>query len=246
MKKRPGSGAARPIAAMIACFYCGGIAGWWLRATVGPVRPPEAVVESSGRAMVPPVRPAATSGPPSVAAMPPGAVAAMPPGAETRVAATAHGEEPGSAIEVLRQRHLRLPVDGVNVESLKSDFVERRSGKGGHPHEAVDILAPRNTPVHAVEDGTIAKLFESKAGGHTIYQADPTGRFIYYYAHLEQYADGLHEGQRVAAGDVIGYVGTSGNAPPGTPHLHFAISELGPDRRWWQGQAIDPYPVFNK
>jgi murein DD-endopeptidase MepM/ murein hydrolase activator NlpD len=223
---------------MIACFYCGGIAGWWLRATVGPVRPPEAVVESSGRAMVPPVRPVATSGPPTVSA--------TPPGAEPNVAATPPGDEPGSAVEVLRRHDLRMPVDGVDVESLKIDFAERRSGKGGHPHEAVDILAARNTPVHAVEDGTIAKLFESKAGGHTIYQSDPTGRVSYYYAHLERYADGLHEGQRVAAGDVIGYVGTSGNAPPGTPHLHFAITELGPDRHWWQGQAIDPYLVFKK
>jgi murein DD-endopeptidase MepM/ murein hydrolase activator NlpD len=117
--------------------------------------------------------------------------------------------------------------------------IRRRAGRRGR-------VAPRNTPVHAVEDGWIAKLFESKAGGHTIYQFDPTGRFTYYYAHLERYADDLREGQRVAAGEVIGYVGTSGNAPPGTPHLHFAISELGPDRHWWQGQAIDPYLVFKK
>jgi murein DD-endopeptidase MepM/ murein hydrolase activator NlpD len=147
---------------------------------------------------------------------------------------------------VLRRRDLRAPVDGVNVESFKRSFLERRSGNGGHPHEAVDILAPRNAPVHAVEGGTIAKLFESKAGGHTIYQYDPSERFSYYYAHLERYADGLHEGQPVASGDVIGYVGTSGNAPPGTPHLHFAISELGPEKRWWQGTAIDPYLVFKK
>ena len=240
MRKHPGSGAARPIAAMIACFYCGGIAGWWLRATVGPVRAPEAVVESRGEATAPPGRPVATGGPPSIAPTAPA------PGAEPGVAAAAPGDEPGDAVEALHRHTLRVPVDGVSVESFKSDFGERRSGKGGHPHEAVDILAPRNTPVHAVEDGAIAKLFESQAGGHTIYQSDPTGRFMYYYAHLERYAEGLHEGQPVAAGDVIGYVGTSGNAPPGTPHLHFAISELGPDRHWWQGQAIDPYPVFKK
>jgi murein DD-endopeptidase MepM/ murein hydrolase activator NlpD len=227
MKKRPGRGAAFPIAAMIACFYGGGIAGWWLRATVGPVRPPEIVVESRVGATAPPVRPVATSGPPGVAAAAP-------------------GEEPADAVEALHRHTLRVPVDGVSVESFKSEFEERRSGKGGHPHEAVDILAPRNTPVHAVEDGAIAKLFESQAGGHTIYQSDPTGRFTYYYAHLERYADGLHDGQPVAAGDVIGYVGTSGNAPPGTPHLHFAISELGPDKHWWQGRAIDPYLAFKK
>jgi murein DD-endopeptidase MepM/ murein hydrolase activator NlpD len=97
-----------------------------------------------------------------------------------------------------------------------------------------------------VESGTIAKLFVSKAGGNTIYQFDPTGRFCYYYAHLERYADGLREGQRISRGDVIGYVGTSGNAPRNTPHLHFAISELTVDRRWWQGRTIDPYLVFHR
>jgi murein DD-endopeptidase MepM/ murein hydrolase activator NlpD len=227
MRRRQGSGTGLPIAAMIACFYGGGIAGWWLRASVGPVRPPVPVVEAPAAAIAPPpVRPVATSGP--------GAVR-TPPSAE-----------PGDAVDVLQRHDLRVPVDGVTPESFRGHFAERRSGKGGHPHEAVDILAPRNTPVHAVEGGTIAKLFESQAGGHTVYQYDPTGRFSYYYAHLERYADGLHDGQLVAAGDVIGYVGTSGNAPPGTPHLHFAISELGPGGHWWQGEAIDPYLVFKK
>src|ERR1700730_18569497 len=114
MRKRPGGGAARPIAAMIACFYCGGIAGWWLRATVRPVRPREAVVESPARAIAPLVRPVATSGPPSVAA--------TPPGPEPRVAAPAPAGEPGGAVETLRRHDLRVPVDGVNVESFKRDF----------------------------------------------------------------------------------------------------------------------------
>jgi murein DD-endopeptidase MepM/ murein hydrolase activator NlpD len=137
--------------------------------------------------------------------------------------------------------HLRVPIDGVEIEALKGGFDEHR---GARPHEAVDILAPRNTPVLAVERGTIAKLFVSNAGGITVYQFDPSGRLAYYYAHLERYADGLHEGQAVAQGDVIGYVGTSGNAPPGTPHLHFAVFELDDTRRWWKGKAIDPYLVF--
>jgi murein DD-endopeptidase MepM/ murein hydrolase activator NlpD len=136
-----------------------------------------------------------------------------------------------------------MPIEGKTVESMKGGFEETRNN-GGRPHEAVDILAPRHTSIHAVQDGTIAKLFVSKAGGNTIYQFDPSGRLCYYYAHLERYADGLHEGQAVSQGDVIGYVGTSGNAPPGTPHLHFAVFELGPDRHWWQGKAIDPYLAF--
>jgi peptidoglycan LD-endopeptidase LytH len=136
---------------------------------------------------------------------------------------------------------LRVPVDGVDVDSFKGGFAERR---GDRPHEAIDILAPRNTPVVAVENGTIAKLFNSKAGGLTIYQYDPTGRLAYYYAHLERYADGIHEGQTVSQGEVIGYVGTSGNAPANTPHLHFAVFELDDSRRWWKGKAVDPYLLF--
>jgi peptidoglycan LD-endopeptidase LytH len=136
---------------------------------------------------------------------------------------------------------LRMPLDHVDVDAMKGGFQERR---GSRPHEAADLLAPRNTPVHAVEGGTIAKLFVSKAGGLTIYQFDPSGQVAYYYAHLDHYADGLHEGQTVSAGDVIGYVGTTGNAPPNTPHLHFAVFELNDDHQWWKGRAIDPYPLF--
>ena len=141
---------------------------------------------------------------------------------------------------VVSAERLRVPIDGVEIESFKGGFVERR---GERQHEAVDILSPRNTPVLAVDNGTIAKLFDSKAGGHTIYQYDPTGRLVYYYAHLEKYAD-VHEGQIVKQGDVIGYVGTSGNAPPNTPHLHFAVFELDETGRWWKGKPLDPYLVF--
>jgi peptidoglycan LD-endopeptidase LytH len=151
-----------------------------------------------------------------------------------------------SAVEDLHHRNLSLPIDGGAVEGFKGQFADRREN-GNRAHEAVDILAPRNTPVHAVENGTIAKLFFSKGGGgNTIYQFDPTERYCYYYAHLERYADGLKNGQSVARGDVIGYVGTSGNAPPNTPHLHFAISVLGPKHEWWKGQPIDPYLAFSR
>jgi len=153
------------------------------------------------------------------------------------------GEAPEAAsITALRQHGLRVPIDNTDVARLKGMFGESR---GEHPpHEAVDILAPRNTPIHAVDDGTIAKLFTSQAGGLTIYQYDPDQRFCYYYAHLERYATDLVDGQRVTRGEVIGFVGTSGNAPPDTPHLHFAIFELGDDHRWWSGRPIDPYLVL--
>jgi murein DD-endopeptidase MepM/ murein hydrolase activator NlpD len=148
-------------------------------------------------------------------------------------------------IAELRHHSLRVPLDNANVEVMKGGFAERRD-RDARSHEAVDMLAPRNTPVHAVENGTIARLFFSKAGGTTIYQFDPSGQFCYYYAHLERYADGLHDGQPVSKGDVIGYVGTSGNARRDTPHLHFAIFQLTDVHRWWQGSPIDPYLVFRQ
>jgi murein DD-endopeptidase MepM/ murein hydrolase activator NlpD len=144
-------------------------------------------------------------------------------------------------IEVLRSRRLTLPVQGTRLQDLRDSYDELRDGRR---HEAIDILANRNTPVLAVEDGTVAKLFNSKAGGLTIYQFDPTGTYAYYYAHLERYADDLHDGSRVVRGDVIGYVGTSGNAPKDTPHLHFAIFKLTEKKQWWQGAPIDPYEVL--
>lgn len=141
----------------------------------------------------------------------------------------------------LRARRLLLPVDGVRPEDLRDSFAESRVG---HAHEAIDILAPRHTPVRAVEDGTIAKLLRGGAGGIALDQYDPAGEICYYYAHLERYAAGVHEGRRVRRGDLLGYVGTSGNAPEGTPHLHFAIYRLRADRGRRRGDAIDPYPVL--
>ena len=161
--------------------------------------------------------------------------------AGTYAARDRHPAASDPAIAELRAKALRPPIDGMDVEQLKGDFADTR---GGHAHEAVDILAPRGTPIHAVEDGTIARLFESKAGGHTIYQFDPTERYCYYYAHLARYAEGLSNGRHIARGDVIGYVGTSGNAPPNTPHLHFTIFRLNADKHWWEGTPLDPYLVY--
>lgn len=141
----------------------------------------------------------------------------------------------------LQQHKLSLPVQSVNVGNIRNSFNEMR---GDHIHEAVDILAPRDTPVVAVEDGKIAKLFYSVRGGNTIYHFDPTETYCYYYAHLDRYAPDIREGQYIKRGQIIGYVGTSGNAPKDTPHLHFAIFKLNPDKKWWQGTPIDPYPLL--
>jgi peptidoglycan LD-endopeptidase LytH len=142
----------------------------------------------------------------------------------------------------LASRELTVPVQGVGPDKLVRSYHDARSG--GREHEALDILAPRGTPVVAVEDGTIAKLFNSKAGGITIYQFDPGQAYSYYYAHLDRYADGIKEGMPVRRGQVLGYVGTSGNAPKDTPHLHFAIFRLTAEKHWWEGTPIDPYDIL--
>ena len=137
---------------------------------------------------------------------------------------------------------LVIPVTGISASDLRDQFGDPRSG--GRRHEALDILAARNTPVVAALDGRVAKLFESKAGGLSIYQFDPSERHALYYAHLESYAPGLDEGDRLRKGQIIGYVGTSGNAPRDVPHLHFAIFRLGPEKRWHEGDPLNPYPLL--
>lgn len=146
----------------------------------------------------------------------------------------------GSDLDNLRRRSLVIPVRGLEADDLASSFEDAR---GSRRHEAIDILAPRGTDVLAVEDGTVAKL-TSDAGGLTLYQFDPSGTFVYYYAHLDSYAPGLKEGSSLRKGDVVGTVGTTGNAPKNTPHLHFAVSKLDPDKRWWGGTALDPFLVW--
>jgi peptidoglycan LD-endopeptidase LytH len=147
----------------------------------------------------------------------------------------------GSDVSSLRSRSLVIPVRGLGADDLVSTFYD---GRGSRRHEAIDILASRGTDVLAVDDGKIAKLFTSDAGGLTIYQFDPSETFVYYYAHLDSYAPALTEGAMVRKGDVIGSVGTTGNAPKDTPHLHFAIAKLDPDRRWWGGTPLDPFLVW--
>ena len=146
-----------------------------------------------------------------------------------------------TSLDELRERRLTVPVAGVTAEMLSPGF---ELARGVRRHEALDIPAPRGTPVLAVDAGRIAKLFTSKAGGLTIYHFDPAERYAYYYAHLDRYAADLTEGQQVRGGQTIGYVGTTGNAPPDAPHLHFAVFTLGPERRWWKGTPLDPYRIW--
>jgi murein DD-endopeptidase MepM/ murein hydrolase activator NlpD len=217
----------RTIPALFVTFVLGAAVGWWIHASMSsravPVAPAISVV--APRTVSPP-----TGDPDRDLAPLPGPVSSAP-------------SIDSDPVAELRRHSLRLPLDTANVDAMNGGFAERRDGNA-RGHEAVDMLAPRNTPVRAVENGTIARLFFSRAGGNTIYQFDPTQRYCYYYAHLDHYLDGLRDGQSVSKGDVLGYVGTTGNAPRNTPHLHFAIFRLTETHRWWQGTAIDPYLVF--
>lgn len=137
---------------------------------------------------------------------------------------------------------LLIPVAGIAAERLRDSYHAAR--EGGRVHQGIDIHAARGTPVLAAADGTILKLHSGSRGGIAIYQLGVDGRTRYYYAHLERYAEGLEEGESVRRGDVIGYVGDTGNAAPGDFHLHFSIAELDDARRWWEGANLNPYPLL--
>lgn len=137
---------------------------------------------------------------------------------------------------------LLVPVAGIAFSQLTDTFDQPR-GTERH-HEALDIMAAKGTKVVAAADGKVVKLFTSKPGGLTVYQFDPSEKYAYYYAHLDRYADGLKEGQVLHRGDPVGYVGTTGNADPNAPHLHFAVFELTPEKQWWKGTPVDPYPML--
>jgi peptidoglycan LD-endopeptidase LytH len=220
------------------------ILGAWALAAryVAPRIAPTPASEAAAAMVEPSASPAAMDAPPSQGGDPPAPPAHTVLTETPTPAAVAADPDTSRDLETLRERNLLVPVAGVDRRALTSTFADRRSGN--RVHEALDILAPRGTPVVATEAGTVVKLFQSVRGGTTIYQFDPTGAFCYYYAHLDRYEPGLHEGAAVERGQTIGYVGTTGNAPPGTPHLHFAISRLGPERQWWEGVAIDPYLVL--
>jgi murein DD-endopeptidase MepM/ murein hydrolase activator NlpD len=166
------------------------------------------------------------------------------------------GAQPGARVEVptreplsssetvnyILGRGLLVPVAGVAVSQLHDTFDEGRDD--GRVHRALDILAARGTPVLAADDGRVLRVRPNALGGNTVYATDPEGRVVYYYAHLDAYQPGLTEGQTIARGDVLGIVGTTGNAPKDTPHLHFQVMRMPSDGKYWDGEAINPYPLF--
>jgi murein DD-endopeptidase MepM/ murein hydrolase activator NlpD len=139
---------------------------------------------------------------------------------------------------------LIIPVAGVRPEQLQDTFAAARSE--GRVHDAIDIQAPRGTPVLAAADGPIVKLFQSERGGTTIYQLSTDAKFVYYYAHLDRYAEGLAEGHFVKQGETIAYVGDSGNAGPGNYHLHFSVAQISDPKNFWHGININPYPLLRE
>ncbi|MFN2453289.1 MAG: peptidoglycan DD-metalloendopeptidase family protein [Pyrinomonadaceae bacterium] len=152
--------------------------------------------------------------------------------------------QPSSQSNSVEGKQLLIPVAGVRPEALQDTFTDARSE--GRVHDALDIPAARNTPVLAAADGTIVKLFQSVRGGTTIYQLDPDNRTVYYYAHLDHYAENLTEGRVVRRGELIAYVGDTGNAVPGNYHLHFSISLINDPKHFYDGTNINPYPLLRR
>ncbi len=138
---------------------------------------------------------------------------------------------------------LLVPVQGIKPDQLTDTFYQPRGEQ--RQHEALDIMAPTGTPVLAAADGKVVKLFQSKPGGLTVYQFDPGEQYAYYYAHLDRYADNIKEGMDVKRGELIGYVGATGNADPAAPHLHFAVVALTPEKQWWKGTPLNPFPLMS-
>lgn len=145
-------------------------------------------------------------------------------------------------IEYLASRNLLIPLQGFTASKLHDTFNEARSE--ARQHNALDVKAPQGTAVLATTDGVVIKLFQSNRGGITLYQLDPSGRYAYYYAHLMRYEDGVAEGKQLRRGDVIAYVGDTGNAGAGNYHLHFAITKLTSQGKWSGGDPINPYPLL--
>lgn len=187
-------------------------------------------------------RPSYTTSP-APAPEPRGATSTAGPAAAPREVVGTTGPMSGSeTVNYILGRGLVVPVAGVTVSQLQDSFDEGRDE--GRVHRALDILAPRGTPVLSADDGKILRVRPNALGGNTVYATDPAGRVVYYYAHLDAYQPGLAEGQTIARGDVLGIVGTTGNAPKDTPHLHFQVMRMPADGKYWDGEAINPYPLF--
>lgn len=187
---------------------------------------------------------------PAVSAAPAAAEAAPEPSSGADAARTPEREPPAryslmtTAEATLAAHDLLLPVAGASPDRLQDSFNAPR--EGNRFHHAIDIMAPRGTPVLAADDGRVLRVSSNTLGGLTVYTVDRSGQFVYYYAHLEGYARGLKAGRIVFKGDTLGFVGTTGDAPDDAPHLHFQILRMPPNGKYWEGDPIDPFPLLSE
>jgi murein DD-endopeptidase MepM/ murein hydrolase activator NlpD len=173
--------------------------------------------------------------------------APTPPAPKAAVAAAvpvpAEPSAPGASdAEYLADRHLLVPVAGADMSKVADSFDDGRSGD--RTHHAIDILAPRGTPILAADDGKILRMSSNNLGGITMYTVDPANRLVYYYAHMDHYNDAMSPGRTIVKGDTLGFVGTTGDAPKDTPHLHFQVMAWPADGKYWNGVPIDPYQAL--
>ncbi len=225
---------------------CGALATFFLMA-------PQRIIVASGRtssipSQVAAIAPASTASLPtsSSTALMPESAASMPAFPEPAPATPVVDSSPRAPMALPTAPPspgmLMIPVEGIMTNQLTDTFDDARAA--GRRHDAIDIMAPKGTRVLAAADGKVVKLFTSARGGLTVYEFDPTATYTYYYAHLDSYAPALAEGMQLKRGDLIGFVGSTGDASPAAPHLHFEITLLGADKNWWHGTAINPYPVL--
>lgn len=244
----------RVLFALVLVFAVAGVAFYAGRASVEsemaakagtsqPVQPPSTAPGGTTPAEEQRSRTGEYPQPPQVALNPPSLE--QPPIGDRPAEPASPGGAAAAAPTRAFEGRIGLPIAKLKPSDLIDTFDQSR-GQGERRHGAVDIMAPRGTPVIAVDSGIIQRLFNSKPGGLTIYQFDSNERNCYYYAHLDRYASGVREGLLVKRGDLIGYVGSTGNADPAAPHLHFAVFELGPDKRWWEGTPVNPIGALRK
>lgn len=230
--------AAVVFAALAALVWYLSLAYW--SQPVTPLPPPRQTEESATpQATAPPATPS-----PQASATPTAQTTATPAATPSPSPTPSRAQvPPGDAGGELASMRLLIPVAGVRPSELRDTFDEARSE--GRVHDAIDIPAPRGAPVVAAADGRVVKLFQSAKGGTTVYQlAAADEHFVFYYAHLDRYADGLTEGHLARRGETIGYVGDTGNAAPGSTHLHFQIYRVADPKHFWTGENINPYPLL--
>lgn len=223
------------------------LAGAFLLIVLGTIKHYRGRTNDVSMPMATPTPATSVMGTPSPTASPTASVAPSPtlspvlPSPSPAAVPTATVTPPASVSDSLPYQ-LILPVAGIRPDQLRDTFTESRSE--GRVHDAIDIIAPRGAEVKAALDGTIVRLFKSEKGGLTLYQLSPDQKFVFYYAHLDHYADAIKDGKPVKQGEVIAYVGDTGNAAAGNYHLHFAIWRISDPKKFWNGENLNPFPLL--